>query len=323
MNKTIQETLTKGVELHIAGRFDLASQLYSAVIKLQADHADANHNMGLLMLDIGHDTDALPYLQTALQADMSVAQFWLSYTKALIKLERMDEAAKILDLAKESGFEGNAFHELNIQLQEFSLQNKNTKGLKTSDFYIGKHSYGITSENIVWWGEQYNYNGDKLRPKLIVGKFCSIGRFSKFFLGGNHRHDWISTYPFHIQWVHSNTFDALPREIPGYGHTNGNITIGNDVWFGENVTVMSGVQIGDGAVIAANSTVAANVDAYSITGGNPAKHIKYRFDHAVIEKLLKIQWWNMEEDKLNKLIPYLVKNDLEMFFAKYYEIARS
>ena len=63
-----------------------------------------------------------------------------------------------------------------------------------------------------------------------------------------------------MQWVHSNTFDALPSEIIGYGHTNGDITIGNDVWFGENVTVMSGVEIGDGAVIAANSTVSSSID---------------------------------------------------------------
>ena len=112
MDEIIQEALSKGIELHVAGEFDLASQLYESVLKLQPDHANANHNMGVLKLTTGHDLEALPYLQTALQADTSVAEFWLSYTKALIKLDRRDEASRILDLAKESGLEGEEFVEL-------------------------------------------------------------------------------------------------------------------------------------------------------------------------------------------------------------------
>ena len=112
MEEIIQEALNKGVELHVAGEFDLASQLYESVIKLQPDHADANHNMGVLKLTTGNDLEALSYLQKALQADMSIAQFWLSYTKALIKLERKDEATRILDLARENGLEGEEFVEL-------------------------------------------------------------------------------------------------------------------------------------------------------------------------------------------------------------------
>ena len=116
MREIIQEALSKGVEMHVAGEFDLASQMYESVIKLQPEHADANHNMGLLKLDTGHDLEALPFLQTALQADTTIAQFWLSYIKALIKLERLDEAARILDLAKESGFQGENFEKLHQSL---------------------------------------------------------------------------------------------------------------------------------------------------------------------------------------------------------------
>ena len=112
MEEIIQEALSKGVEMHVAGEFDLAIQLYSSVLKLQPNHADANHNMGLLKLDTGNNLEALPYLQTARQADTSIAQFWLSYIKALINLERLDEAGRILDLAKENGFEGEEFVEL-------------------------------------------------------------------------------------------------------------------------------------------------------------------------------------------------------------------
>ena len=122
MNKVIQEALMKGVEMHVAGEFAFASQLYDAVIKLQPNHADANHNMGLLKLDTGNVLGALPYLQTALQADTSIAQFWLSYIKALIKLDRVDEATRVLSLAKESGAEGEEFLELHQKLKTTATQ---------------------------------------------------------------------------------------------------------------------------------------------------------------------------------------------------------
>ena len=118
MKKIIQEALSEGAEMHVAGQFDLASQLYDSVIKLDPNHADANHNMGLLKVDMGQDLGALPYLQTALQADPGVAQFWLSYIKALIKLDREEEAVRILSLAKESGLEGEEFLELHQKLIE-------------------------------------------------------------------------------------------------------------------------------------------------------------------------------------------------------------
>ena len=112
MDEIIQEALSKGVDMHVAGEFDLASQLYASVIKLQPDHADANHNMGLLKLHTGNDLEALPFLQTALQADTSIAQFWLSYIQALIKLGKLEDASRILDLAKENGIQSEEFVEL-------------------------------------------------------------------------------------------------------------------------------------------------------------------------------------------------------------------
>ena len=118
MDEIIQEALSKGVEMHVAGEFDLASQLYASVMKLHPNHIDANHNMGLLKVETGQALEALPYLQTALQGDTSVAQFWLSYIKALIKLDKTDEATRILNLAKESGVENEELLELYQQLNE-------------------------------------------------------------------------------------------------------------------------------------------------------------------------------------------------------------
>ncbi|MDB2501996.1 tetratricopeptide repeat protein [Paracoccaceae bacterium] len=112
MEEAIQKALNKGVEMHLLGEYEFANQLYSSVLKIQPNHADANHNIGLLKLDMGHDLEALRHLQTALQADTSVVQFWCSYIKALIKIKKLDEAVRILNLTKDKGLEGEELLEL-------------------------------------------------------------------------------------------------------------------------------------------------------------------------------------------------------------------
>ena len=118
MQEIIQEALSNGVKMHVAGEFESASQLYDSVIKLQPDHAEANHNMGLLKIDTGNDLEALPYLQTALEADKSITKFWLSYIKLLINLDRKKEASRILSLAKENGADDDEFLELERTLNK-------------------------------------------------------------------------------------------------------------------------------------------------------------------------------------------------------------
>lgn len=128
--------------------------------------------------------------------------------------------------------------------------------------------------------------------QLKIGNFCSIASNITVLLGGNHRTDWVTTYPF----GHCKNFpDVAP--VKGHPKTNGNVVIGNDVWIGSGATIMSGVTIGDGAVIAANSHVVKDVAPYSIVGGNPAKHIKFRFTEEQIKSLLQIQWWNWDNKK--------------------------
>jgi acetyltransferase-like isoleucine patch superfamily enzyme len=162
----------------------------------------------------------------------------------------------------------------------------------------GKYTYGIP--NILW---------NNPNAQLIVGNFCSIANDVTIYLGGNHRTDWITTYPF--GHIHQNIFN----QFNGNGHpaTKGNVIIGNDVWIGSHVKIMSGVSIGDGAVIANNSHVVKNVEPYSIVGGNPAKFIKYRFTPEQIELLLDIKWWNWNDEKINKYTPLLCSNNINDF----------
>lgn len=162
----------------------------------------------------------------------------------------------------------------------------------------GKYTYG--SPKILW------NNKD---AKLTVGNFCSIAANVNIYLGGNHRIDWVTTYPFgHIHKNKFNNFDGV-----GHPSTRGDVIIGNDVWIGSDVTIMSGVTIGDGAVIANNSHVVKDVEAYSLVGGNPAKLIKYRFASEQIEQLLKIKWWYWDDDKINKFTTLLCDNDIDNF----------
>ena len=165
---------------------------------------------------------------------------------------------------------------------------------------LGKYSYtdgGVVME----WG----HSG----AKFIGGKFCSIGKNLTVYLGGNHRTDWVTTYPFgHIHHDIFNNFNGM-----GHPKTNGSVVLGNDVWIGAHVTIMSGVVIGDGAVIACNSHVVKDVEPYSIVGGNPAKFIKKRFTEEQINKLLKIKWWDWDDEKINKFTTLLCNTDIDKF----------
>jgi chloramphenicol O-acetyltransferase type B len=129
-------------------------------------------------------------------------------------------------------------------------------------------------------------------------------------MGGNqgHRYDWISTYPLTLI---SETPEDLKCEN-GKGYLKkGDTKIENDVWIGANVTIMPGVKIGSGAVIATGSIVTKNVEPYTIVGGNPAKIIKKRFSDEKIELLLKIKWWDWPIEKIKSHINTLMSDDFE------------
>lgn len=163
---------------------------------------------------------------------------------------------------------------------------------KFSQYTIGKGTYGVP--------EIYDWNEGST---LKIGAYCSISSNVKIYLGGHHRSDWISTYPF-------PAFIEKAKNIKNYGGTNGNVTIGNDVWICANVIILSGVTIGDGAVIANGSVVTKNVAAYEIVGGNPATHIKYRFEENLKQKLLRINWWDWSEKEIESIVHIFCSQDI-------------
>ncbi|ACV27293.1 transferase hexapeptide repeat protein [Kangiella koreensis DSM 16069] len=150
----------------------------------------------------------------------------------------------------------------------------------------------------------FPFIGDKLK----IGKFCAIAKGVKFIMNGaNHKVSGFSTYPFYI---FGNGWEKV---LPGEGELpyKGDTVIGHDVWLGYESTIMPGVSIGDGAIVASKSVVTADVPAYSIVGGNPAKVLKLRFDEATIEKLLSIAWWNWSAEKITENLEAIVNSDIE------------
>lgn len=142
---------------------------------------------------------------------------------------------------------------------------------------------------------------------MSIGKFCYIGGGTKIILGAEHHPEWVSTYPFRIRFEMEGALeDGQPK-------TKGNITIGNDVWIGSYTTILSGIQIGDGAIIEPNSMVVKNVPPYAVVGGNPAIVIRKRFTEEEIQDLLEIQWWNWDIRRIKKNIPLLHDNDIGEF----------
>ena len=159
-----------------------------------------------------------------------------------------------------------------------------------SKIIVGKRTYGIINIE----------ESSPLDTKLIIGSYCSIGPDVKFLLGGEHQLHTISTYPFKVRC---------------FGETKesgsiGNIVVHDDVWIGANVTICSGIEIGQGAVVAAGAVVTKNVPPYAIVGGNPAKIIKYRFNEELINKLVNINIIDLF-DKFSKDDEKLIYSELD------------
>ncbi|HEY5233210.1 MAG TPA: CatB-related O-acetyltransferase [Verrucomicrobiae bacterium] len=186
--------------------------------------------------------------------------------------------------------------------QFFFLPHKRSPLSLRECFEVGRGTYG--EPTVARWEDP---------TTLKIGSFCSIAGGVTIFLGGNHRVDWITTYPF-------PEFRDGAKNIPGFHATKGDVIIGNDVWIGTGATILSGVHIGNGAVIAACSVVTKNVPSYGIVAGNPAKLVRLRFTTDEIACLEKIAWWDWSDTKIDAAMPFLLSGDISALnrFASSY-----
>lgn len=180
--------------------------------------------------------------------------------------------------------------------------------VKASNIIVGDYTYFDDRKNGPENFEEYNvlYNYDFTKVKLVFGKFCAIAAETRFIMTGDHKLDGFSTFPFPIfqnGWEGVYSIVDLP--------TKGDIIVGNDVWFGYDSLIKGGVTIGDGAIIASRAVVVKDVPAYSIVAGNPAKVVKMRFDEKIIERLLKISWWDWPVEKINQNLSLISGADID------------
>lgn len=159
---------------------------------------------------------------------------------------------------------------------------------------FGRSTYGMP--DVRDWGDG---------SMLSIGAYCSISENVTILLGGEHHAEWVTTYPF----------DVRDSDLVGLPKSKGDVRIGNDVWIGFGATILSGVTIGDGAVIATQAVVTKDVAPYSVVGGVPARHIKYRFNPSQIEFLQRIKWWEWPVSRVQSLRALLLSDDVDAFMA--------
>jgi acetyltransferase-like isoleucine patch superfamily enzyme len=173
------------------------------------------------------------------------------------------------------------------------------EGIDKAGWTVGDHTYGYPRILDVGLAN----------PKIHIGRFTSIGADVTISMG-NHRTDFVSTYPFadlRAQWPH------VPDLIT---HTSrGDIRIGNDVWIGRSAIIMSGVTIGNGAVIGAACVVTKDVPPYAVVVGVPGSVVRYRFSPDIIAELQAIAWWDWPDGKIDRMLKHMLTDDIEAFVA--------
>jgi acetyltransferase-like isoleucine patch superfamily enzyme len=174
-------------------------------------------------------------------------------------------------------------------------------GFSNDRLDMGRHSYG--SPLIA------TFPGDTGRVR--IGSFTSIALDVILMDGGNHRLDWVTTFPLRARL-------GLPGAYAdGHPTSKGDIEIGNDVWIGMAACVMSGVKIGNGAVVAGHSVVAKDVRAYAVVAGNPAREIRRRFSDEQIDALERIAWWDWPDEKIADCVEALSSENVDGFIAAH------
>jgi len=143
--------------------------------------------------------------------------------------------------------------------------------------------------------------------KIIIGKYCSLAHNVTIFAGGNHPLKHISTHPLKL-YFEVDDFNSWTNDCPDNSETT---TIGNDVWIGHEALILSGVNIGSGAIIGARSVVTKDVKPYAIVAGSPAKVIRYRFKKRIIKKLLEISWWDWDEKTIKENVDIICSDNVQ------------
>ncbi len=186
-------------------------------------------------------------------------------------------------------------------MSTFSKWLKDVRSKLPEHVTIGRHTYGVTWRKILFPTET---------SPLKVGAFCSVAGQTLFMCSGQHPTNSATSFPIYSRMLNR------PEPIENAGRPGG-VTVGNDVWIGHGAIVLPGVEIGDGAIVGAGAVVTKNVPPYAIVGGSPARVIKYRFPPDVISKLIAIQWWQWDDEKIKREADVLT-GPIEAFIDRHF-----
>ena len=177
--------------------------------------------------------------------------------------------------------------------------------MKHPQILIGDFTYYDDPDDVSNFEKNVLYLFDFIDDKLIIGKFCQIATGVRFIMNGaNHAMGGVSTYPFKVM---GGQWGQAALDVTNKGDT----VIGNDVWIGNGATIMQGIHIGDGAIIAANSVVTKDVKPYTVVGGNPHREIRARFDEETIQFLVDLKWWDWDLQKITEHLDLLTSGNIE------------
>lgn len=172
---------------------------------------------------------------------------------------------------------------------------------------VGDYTYYDDLTDVANFERNVKYHFDFIGDRLVIGKFCMIASNVTFIMnGGNHLTEGVTSYPFEIfgqGW--EGAMEGLSYPVKG------DTVVGNDVWIGHRATVMPGVHIGDGAIIAACAVVTRNVEPYTVVAGNPARVVRQRFQQQDIERLLKLRWWDRDAAWITRHVRLLHSMDID------------
>jgi virginiamycin A acetyltransferase len=322
---TIQSTdnlIDRALAHHNQSQLAQAEELYQQVLNLEPENCKVLNLLGCLYHQIGNNELAIELIGQAIFIDPEQAYFYKTAGQVYFALRNFEDAVdafiQSIELGDRSAENYDALinsleaierHEEATQIlirkeQIHKFQLPYTRSFSNYTKYsIGKYTYGAPI--VEDW-----HQGSTLK----IGNFCSIAKNVNILLGGNHPTDWVSSFPFGVIFEEfKELHHAHPEKL-----SKGDVIIGNDVWIGMNATILSGITIGDGAVIAANSNVTKNVEPYTIVGGNPAKLIKKRFSDEAISKLLVIKWWEWDIDKIKDNLDLILSDKIEPFIDRHF-----
>jgi virginiamycin A acetyltransferase len=310
--------MDRAIEYHNLGQSKEAESLYRQVLQLEPNSADALHLLGYLLHQKNEHEQAIELIYQSLMNDPNRPDFYGSLGKVYYSMRQFhravaafkqclkmgDRSAEIYDLTIDCySAIGDVNAAIDVKIEKEKIYQVSLPYTRDYPEYckytIGEHTHGRPNVKDAGRG-----------ATLTIGKFCSIGDNVSILLGDSDRMEWVTNYPF------GAIADRYKERYYNYlNSTSGDISIGNDVWIGSQVTILSGVKIGDGALIKAGSIIERDVEPYAVVGGNPAQLIKYRFSQESIAKLLKIQWWNWDADKIQTNMNLMLSANIEDFIA--------